>query len=145
MYSHILLTTDGSELADRAVADGVALASALKAKVTILCVIQPVHAVAPSVVMVALPAAEYQKGAEEYADAALRRAEAAANEKGVKCDKERMVSEQPWQAIIDVAGLKGCDLIVMGSHGRSGITQMVLGSQTQKVLSHSSLPVLVTR
>lgn len=145
MYSHILLTTDGSELADRAVADGVALATALKAKVTVLCVIQPVHTVAPSVVMVALPSAEYQKGAEEYADAALRRAEAVAVDKGLECEKERIASEQPWQAIIEVARSKGCDLIVMGSHGRSGIGQLVLGSQTQKLLSHSSLPVLVTR
>ena len=145
MYSHILLTTDGSELADRAVADGLALAAALKSRVTVLCVVQPVHTVAPTEVMIAFPAAEYQKGAEDHADAALQHAETAAKEKGVHCDKERMTSEKPWQAIIDTAHSKGCDLIVMGSHGRSGITQLVLGSQTQKVLSHSTLPVLVTR
>ena len=145
MYSHILLATDGSDLAKRAIADGLALARALKAEVTILCVVQPLHAVAPAEVMIAFPADEYKKGAEEHAEAALARGEAAAKELGVVCAKVRTTNEQPWQAIIETARSKGCDLIVMGSHGRSGIAQFVLGSQTQKVLSHSTVPVLVTR
>lgn len=145
MYTNLLLTTDGSELAERALADGLALAKSIGAKVTILAVSQPLHAVGPSEIMIAFPAAEYDKGAKKRALELLSRAEINAKQLGIVCKTVHLVHEHAWQAIIDTAVKEGCDLIVMGSHGRSGIAQLVLGSQTQKVLTHSSIPVLVHR
>ena len=145
MYKHILLTTDGSELAEKSLQHGIALAAALSARITVLTVIKPLHTVAPSEVMVALPPAEYEKGAQKHADRLLERANAAATQAGVACATRCRTHDEPSQAIIDTAADAACDLIVMGSHGRTGLTKLILGSQTQKVLSHTSVPVLVTR
>jgi nucleotide-binding universal stress UspA family protein len=145
MYKHILVTTDGSELAAGSVQQGIALAAALSAPITVLTVIKPLHTVAPAAVMIALPPAEYEKGAQKHADQILEHAREAAKQAGVACTTKCTTHDEPSQAIIETAADAGCDLIVMGSHGRTGLTQLVLGSQTQKVLSHTSVPVLVTR
>jgi len=70
---------------------------------------------------------------------------ATAQAAGVAYEEIYAVSITPWQAIIDAAKKKKCDLIIMGSHGRSGLSGVILGSQTNKVLTHSKIPVLVTR
>ncbi len=145
MYTHILLTTDGSELAARSLEQGIGLAKALGARVTILNVIQPLHVVAPPEVMIAFPAGEYEKHAKNNADEVLQRAEKAAGEAGVDCQTLSVSHDDPWQAIVETAAGTGCDLIVMGSHGRAGLSKLVLGSETQKVLTHTKIPVLVTR
>lgn len=145
MYKHILLTTDGSELADRSVQHGIALAATHGARVTVLTVIKPLHTVAPAEVMIALPPADYEKGAQKHADQILERVSKAATEAGVACTTQCTTNDEPSQAIIDAASDGACDLIVMGSHGRTGLTKLVLGSQTQKVLAQASVPVLVTR
>lgn len=145
MYKHILLTTDGSELGERSLQHGIALAAALSARITVLTVIKPLHTVAPAEVMIALPPAEYEKGAQKHADQILESASEAAKQAGVACTTRCTTDDEPSQAIIDTASNAACDLIVMGSHGRTGLTQLVLGSQTQKVLTHTSVPVLVTR
>ena len=145
MYTHLLLTTDGSDLAERAMVDGLALAKSLGAKVTVLSVVQPLHAVGPTEVMIAFPAADYDKAATKHALELLSRGENKASQMGVECKTVHLAHEHTWQAIIDTAVKEHCDLIVMGSHGRSGLAQLVLGSQTQKVCTHSTIPVLVHR
>ena len=144
MYQHILIPTDGSELSQKALHHGVALARALKAKVTVLTV-SPFHALEFEPGMVTDTRGEYEKelaaSAKKYLDAAGKAAAAA----GVSCEAMHVGNEDPYRAIIDTAKLKGCDLIVMASHGRRGISAVVLGSETVKVLTHSATPVLVVR
>ena len=145
MYRHILLTTDGSDLAERSVRHGIGLAKELGARVTVLTVIQPLHTVAPVEVMIAFPAAEYDKHAQQNAEDVLRRAEYAALKADLSCTTRMITHANAWQAIVDTATDAECDLIIMGSHGRSGLGKLVLGSETQKVLVHTTIPVLVTR
>jgi nucleotide-binding universal stress UspA family protein len=145
MYKHILIPTDGTALSDQALEKGIAFAREIGAKVTVLMTIEP----AP-IVMMAMPQlteqqARYHQHASEHAarhlDAALAKAKAA----GVPCEKVQVDHDHPYEAIIDTAAAKGCDLIAMASHGRRGISALVLGSETQKVLTHSTTPVLVYR
>ena len=146
MYQHICLPSDGSPLSEHAVAQGLALAQSMGARVTVLSVILPFHAyaVVPEQLMVASNE-EYLRATR---DATLRHLDAIAaraKELGVACETVAVVDELPWQAIIDTANERGCDLIAMASHGRRGIKALVLGSETLKVLTHSTIPVLVYR
>ena len=85
------------------------------------------------------------KGAEAQAKQYLEKAEALAQEAGVACETRQTIAEEAWKAITETAVDAGCDLIVMGSHGRTGLAKLVLGSETQKVLAHSNIPILVHR
>ena len=144
MFRHILIPTDGSAHATRALEKGPALAKALGARVTMLTVMEPFHvfSMAPKQV------AEERKGYEERAKAEAVRILAAADkraqEHGVGYATVHRWHEAPHEAIAEAAAKGHCDLIVMGSHGRRGVAALVLGV-TSKVLVHSSLPVLVCR
>jgi len=145
MYTHILIPTDGSALSLAAVEYGIALAKSVGAKVTVLTVSTPFHTFAVEPVMVTDTPEQYARQvavlAKKYLDAAQEVALAA----GVNCETEHVEHDHPYLAIIDAAAKKSCDLIVMASHGRRGISAIVLGSETNKVLTHSSIPVLVVR
>ena len=149
MYSKILIPTDGSELAEKAVKHGVALAKAVGARITILTVTRPYRpewrVVTAEEAMIEDPSAEYQARVTAEADETLRIAAEAAKAAGVACDTLQVEDDRPYKAIIDTAGSKGCDLIVMASHGRHGISALLLGSETTKVLTHCKIPVLVHR
>ncbi len=145
MYRHILIPTDGSELSAQAVDQGVALAKTLGAQVTFLTVWPPYRLFALTPQAVIDTREEYQQHASERSGRLLAEAEQKAVAAGVDCDLVQHEHDQPWRAIIDAAGEQGCDLIAMASHGRRGVSALVLGSETQKVLTHSSLPVLVFR
>ena len=140
MYTHILIPTDGSELAGKAVQHGVALAKRIGAKVTILTVLPPDMITADREVD-EIRKASKQKHAEEVLGAVATQTQTA----GVACETIQVEHEHPYQAIINAADSKGCDLIVMASHGRRGISAIVLGSETVKVLTHCKIPVLVYR
>ena len=140
MYTHILIPTDGSELAGKGVQHGVALAKRIGAKVTILTVLPPDMITADREVD-EIRKASKQKHAEEVLGAVATQTQTA----GVACETIQVEHEHPYQAIINAADSKGCDLIVMASHGRRGISAIVLGSQTVKVLTHCKIPVLVYR
>jgi nucleotide-binding universal stress UspA family protein len=140
MYQHILIPTDGSELSQKALDHGVAIAQALKAKVTVITV-SPFLTPGFDAGIVSAYEKEVAASAKKYLDAAEKAAAAA----GVRCEAMHVVNKHPYQAIIDTAKLKGCDLVVMASHGRRGISAVVLGSETVKVLTHSPTPVLVVR
>jgi len=143
MYANILIATDGSELAASAVKNGITLAKRLGAKVTAVNVTEPFHWYDPNM----MPAAEtaYVQGATLAARKALDFAADAAKAAGVDCETFHVQDELPYKAIIDTAKAKNCDLIVMASHGRRGMSSFVLGSETVKVLTHSKIPVLVYR
>jgi nucleotide-binding universal stress UspA family protein len=145
MYKHILIATDGSELAGKAVAAGLALAKLLKAKMMAVTVTEPWTALVTGEMGIGFPYQEYEKGAAESAAAILATVAEAAKASGVECATVHMPDRFPAEAIVDCAKDKGCDLIVMASHGRRGISKLLLGSETTRVLTHSSMPVLVCR
>ena len=147
MYKRILIATDGSRRSRRAVARGVALAKSLGAAVV------GFHARLPDPVLyygepVALPAATWERLEKESIKAAethLAQILTAAKKAGVDYRGISISSTSPSEAIIKTAKKEKCDLIVMASHGRKGVSQLLLGSETIKVLTHSRIPVLVTR
>jgi nucleotide-binding universal stress UspA family protein len=143
MYRHILIPTDGSELAEHGVAHGLALAKSLGAKVSVIFVLEPLSEMTGPHFLEAL--ATYIELRKEQAASALDRAANAAKEAGVSCETIQVESGQPHQAIIAAAEDKGCDLIVMSSHGRSGLSMLLIGSVTNKVLTLAKTPVLVCR
>jgi nucleotide-binding universal stress UspA family protein len=143
MYQHILIPTDGSELAEHGVAHGLALAKLLKAKVTIIIVEEPVPGwLSFAQTGAAAAFAKYEEEIETYSAGVLDRAADAAKQAGVPCDTIQ-AKGVAHEAIISTATDRGCDLIVMASHGRSGLSAMVLGSVTNKVLTYAKIPVLV--
>lgn len=141
MYKHILIVTDGSDLSELAIEHGIALAKALDARATALTVSEPFYtsAFGPEI------AERYKKHVAALATRYLDVAKGAAAASGVICDLICVADEQPYKAIIDTAEKKGCDVIVMASHGRRGVSAIVLGSETVKVLTHSTNPVIVVR
>ena len=145
MYRHILIPTDGSELSQQAVASGVAMAKAIGAKVTVVTVSMPFHIFAVEPGLVTDTREEYERHAAASAAKYLQAGKQAASAAGVGCDTAHVEHPHPYQAIIDTARQKACDLVVMASHGRRGISAVVLGSETLKVLTHSATPVLVVR
>ncbi|MFO7707922.1 MAG: universal stress protein [Desulfobacterales bacterium] len=145
MFKHILLPTDGSELSGKAVEQGIRLAASLGARVTALSVMpkQPTlfyHArISPEALE---EAARYSKeAADTYLSAVRKRAADA----GVACEVVFERNDSPYEAIIQQAEQRGCDLVMMASHGRKGVGALLIGSETQKVLTHSRIPVLVVR
>lgn len=140
MYRHILIPTDGSKLAEHGVAHGLALAQSVGAKVSVIFVVEPFSETTGRFQEAVAKYAELRK---EQADSALDRAADAAKKAGVSCETIQVEHGQPHQAIIAAAEDKGCDLIVMSSHGRSGLSMLLIGSVTNKVLTQAKIPVLV--
>jgi len=145
MYQHILIPTDGSELSRLALHEGIALAKALSARVTVLTVTMPFHVFTSDPSMIADSAGQYGKHMASLADQRLTVAKDIARMAAVPCDLVHVEHEHPYQAIIDTAQNRGCDVIEMASHGRHGMSAIVLGSETLKVLTHSAIPVIVCR
>lgn len=146
---HILIATDGSELAGKAVAAGIQLAAALGAHITFLTVTAPLATLGEQdTAFAGLPEAVRRQGLAYLAadaDRTMSAALSAAKAAGVSADTLKVEDRHPHEAIIAAAKSRSADVILMASHGRSGIKAVLLGSITQKVLTHSSLPVLVYR
>jgi nucleotide-binding universal stress UspA family protein len=146
MFKHLLIPTDGSELSKEAVRSGIRLAHELGAKVTALYVMPDYNAlIYGAEALLTINAAEFDAHVQKYADKALHLAEHLAREQNVPCATVRTASASIYRAIVKQAQDLDCDLICMASHGRKGISELLLGSETQKVLTHSSIPVLVHR
>lgn len=143
MYSNILIPTDGSELSAKAIADGVALAAALGARVTAWCGAE-VYAISYAE-GVFVDQEEFRRRALEHARRHVDAVATAAAAAGVACETFTEECETVWGGILGAAREHACDLIVMASHGRRGLSAVLLGSETQKVLTHGTLPVLVCR
>jgi nucleotide-binding universal stress UspA family protein len=148
LYTHLLVPTDGSTLSLKAARVAADLAKTLGARITALYVIPPfapAYTVDPMFPAVTVTEKDYLYGMRGYADKALARVAAIAAKQQIPCEQQSPVYPTPWEGIIKSAGKNKCDLIVMSSHGRSGIAGVVLGSQAHRVLAHSKIPVLVCR
>ncbi len=149
MFKHILIPTDGSEFSGKVVKEGIALAKALDARITAVHIVVS-HRLSPfDLGMVAALDERVEKEVEQAFQAAgetyLDRIQKAAEAADMTCDRVLLRGEEPWKGIIETANNKGCDLIMMAAHGRRGISALLLGSETNKVLTHSKIPVLVYR
>ena len=128
MYRHLLIATDGSPLANKAVEQGLSIAKAFNAKVTIVTVTEPWMMSAPGEVAVVFPLEEYEKAAASNASKILKDASTVGTKYGIACETVHVKDQFPAEGIVDVAKAKGCDLIVMSSHGHRGLMRLVLGS-----------------
>jgi nucleotide-binding universal stress UspA family protein len=148
MYNHILIATDGSDLAGKAIAQGLALAKQIKARVTIVTATADwsVSEMADLAERGATePVQEYERKAATLAEKVLAKAADAAKAADVAATTHHAKDKAPADGIVETARAKGCDLIVMSSHGRGGIGRMLLGSVASKVVMLSPIPVLVCR
>jgi nucleotide-binding universal stress UspA family protein len=145
MFTHILVPTDGSARSEEAIRMAVALAGESGAKLTGLHVIPAFHVLTYSPTMLTGTEGEFLKIARQHAEDYLATVTKTAAQAGVECETVAMAHAHPYEAIISAATQRNCDLIVMASHGRSGIRALLIGSETQKVLTHSQIPVLVVR
>ena len=145
MFKNILIATDGSDLAAKAVEQGVLFAKEIGAGITALTITEPFNVLSLAPSELGYTPIEYKKYAEEYAEKVLDTVAAAAKSAGIDCETLHIEHEHVYQAIIDAAAARKCDLIVLASHGRRGVSAVALGSETVKVLTHSKIPVLVYR
>ena len=145
MFAHVLLPTDGSKLSEDTIRKGVQLAKSMKARVTGLCVVPKLHFYTYDSETPGEIREKAEKECRTMAEAHLGFIRKAAEEAGVPCQMVSATDDQPYEAIISAAEKHACDLIMMASHGRRGVKAVLLGSETQKVLTHSKVPVLVFR
>jgi nucleotide-binding universal stress UspA family protein len=144
MYKHILIATDGSKLAEKAVKAGLMLAKTLGAKATAVTVSEPWTSAAGGEVPAGFPFDAYEKAAAQAAAEILTSVSNAAKQLDIGCATVHLKT-YPAEGILQAAKERGCDLIVMASHGRRGFARLLLGSQAMRVLTDSSVPVLVCR
>lgn len=145
MFKHILVPTDGSASSEIAILSAVRLAKDTGARVTGLHVIPPFHALTYRSDMLGATAEKYEADSKLNAEKHLRTVEIAAREQQVPCETLAVHAEDVYKAIIQAAYDRQCDLIAMASHGHKGMSGILLGSETNKVLTHSQTPVLVFR
>jgi len=145
MFKHILVPTDGSPLSEAAVDHAIEFARSIGAKVTGLHVIPSFRTFTYHAEMLEDTREKFEKDSKAHAVQFLSKIERAARDAGVEYRIMFVTNDHPYQAIIDTARETGCDVIAMASHGRKGVQGMLMGSETQKVLTHSEIPVLVYR
>ena len=144
MFKRILVPTDGSDLTQKAVAAAIGLAKSLAATLYTLSVKEPFPYSAISE-MQPVPPQEFFDAQERIASERVNAVRDACKAAGQPCEAHTVEAVHPWEAIIEHAASNACDLIVMSSHGRRGVAALLLGSETQKVLTHTTIPVLVVR
>lgn len=153
MYRQILIATDGSELANKAVVHGIALAKATQASVMIVTVSEMWSALdmardmqdSQSTAGITNPVTEYEERASALAEKILKAAKQKADSQGVPCSVVYVSDQSPAEGIVATATEKGCDLIVIASHGRRGASRLLLGSRANEVVTHSKVPTLIVR
>ena len=144
MYKRILFPTDGSDITAKALTQALGMARLTGAELCVLAVKEPFPYSAISE-MQPVPPQEFFDAQERVAAARVKTVADAAAAAGVKTSGHTVEALHPWEAILEHAKNQACDLVVMASHGRRGVSALLLGSETQKVLTHSTLPVLVVR
>jgi nucleotide-binding universal stress UspA family protein len=148
MYKHILIATDGSDLARKGLEHGLGLAKLLNAKVSVLAVSEPLRPEAARAAQLAgidNPTTRYDQQIDNLMKDRFAYIGQRAQEHGVTVDLAHEIDISPAEAIVRFAKLRECDIIVMSSHGRRGIQKILLGSQTSEVLVKTAIPVLVIR
>jgi nucleotide-binding universal stress UspA family protein len=143
MLDNVLIPTDGTELSVRAAAFGVQLAKQMGAKVTAVTVTTPADEIMVGEVSIIRHPEDYEQRASESARAILGAIGKLATEAGVACEELHARSAQPWEGILEAARSRKADMILMASHGRRGLSAMMIGSETQKVVNHSHIPVTI--
>jgi nucleotide-binding universal stress UspA family protein len=144
MFKRILVPTDGSDITNKAISTAVTLAKTMGSTVYTICVKEPFPYSAISE-MQPTPPQEFFDAQERIAAERVKKVVEACKTAGVPSQAHTVEALHPWEAIIDHAKRSECDLLVMASHGRRGVSALLLGSETQKVLTHSAIPVLVVR
>jgi len=144
MYTNILVPTDGSEITDKAVAAAIGLAKSLGAKLSTITVKDPFPYSAISE-MQPVPPQEFYDAQERIALTRVKTVVDAAAAAGLPCQAFTVEAQHPWEAILDHVKMHGVDLVVMASHGRRGVSALLIGSETHKTLTHSPVPVLVVK
>ena len=147
MYKNILVATDGTRLSGKAITQAVALAKALGARLTAFYASPdyPLPVYAEGAIVEPMSRREYAAICKDEADRILGAVAAKAKSARVALNAVHVVNSTPWRAILAAARRHRCDAIVMASHGRRGVSALLLGSETQKVLTHTKIPVLVVR
>ena len=145
MYKHIIAATDGSERAERSLDMAFRLAKQLGSKATVITVTAPLSSITTGEAAIYIPPEDYARSVKEHSTAVLARATAIAERIGIPCETMSVNEAFPATTIVAAAKAKGCDLIVVGSHGRGGVARFFLGSETVKILSLATIPVLVHR
>ena len=145
MFKHILLPTDGSKLSEVAIHKAVDFAKSIGANLTGFHVIPQFHVFTYRTEMLEDTKEEFARDSRAHAEKYLAVIQDAAKQAGIRCETASTTSDHPYEAIIQAAETRGCDLIMMASHGRRGVQGILLGSETYKVLTHSRIPVLVCR
>jgi nucleotide-binding universal stress UspA family protein len=147
MFKHVLVPTDGSPLSQSTVSRAIAFAKDAGARITFFYAQPdfPMPIYGEGALIDPTTPEQFARSAAEEANRILALAKSAADAAGVAADTDTVVNEVPYEAVIDAAERHGCDLIFMASHGRRGIAGLLLGSETQKVLTHTTIPVLVYR
>ena len=147
MFKHILVPTDGSSLSESTITRAVTFAKETGARITFFYAQPdfPIPVYGEGALIDPTTPEQFAASASEEAKRILDHARATADSAGVVSDVDTLVNEVPYEAVIDASERHGCDLIFMASHGRRGIAGLLLGSETQKVLTHSKVPVLVFR
>lgn len=143
MFKHILIPIDGSELSTRAAQTGIELAKLSQGRICVLHVIPPFHTIAYVGAMLAATEYAYREEAETNGQRYLADIRAFAEAAGVPFEGKVVYGDQPFEHIVQTVAEEQCDIIVMGSHGWRGMTRLLLGSETQKVLLRADAPVLV--
>jgi len=144
MFKHILVPTDGSDLSQKAIDGAIDLARTVGARITAYACL-PQYPYSPFTEVVAEPPADFQERSEREARDHLSDIEEAARRVGVACTSQTSVHPSPYLGIIEAAEHGGCDVIFMASHGRRGLGSLLIGSETQRVLTHTKIPVIVYR
>ncbi len=144
MFKRIVISTDGSDISQKAAQSAIGLARTSGAELFAISVKEPFPYSAISE-MQPVPPQEFFDAQERIASERVKAVVSAASTAGVTCHAHTVEALHPWEAILDHAKTQNCDLVVMASHGRRGLSAMLLGSETQKVLTHSSIPVLVIK
>lgn len=144
MFTHILVPTDGSELSRKAINGAIDLAQAVRARITAYACL-PHYPYSPFSDVVVEPPSEFLQRSEREARVHLREVELAARRVGVAFDSCTSAHPSPYLGIIEAAERGGCDVIFMASHGRRGLGSLLIGSETQRVLTHTNIPVIVYR
>lgn len=145
MFKHILIPTDGSVMSKKMIRDCIDFAKGIGAEVTGFHVMPPYASYGHEADMIVDTREQFQRECLDAAAEYLGDIQNAADAAGVKCESVHATSDYPYEAIISESEKRHCDLIIMASHGRKGVKGMILGSETQKVLTHSKIPVLVYR
>ena len=145
MFKSILLPTDGSQLSERATQTAIEFAKIHGARITAVSVVQPLPYVPLADAAIMPDAGAFDREVRRNVQAHLDKVLAAASAAGVECDAVLGEANSPYEVIVKTAEERHCDIILMASHGRKGLNKLFLGSETQKVLAHTHLPVLVLR